>query len=225
MITAIATPSTAEPMRVTPWLLADAQEATANLGGAMSSARTDATPAAHRVSRLALVARAAVVDEVLSALRGAVDDDLVELLLLGWKQRQSLVESARETLGDPVSQRSVALTEHRVATTHQADLHVVVDGTRVLTLSANCELVFHVVEAVALVRNGMLVGLRWGKSEVRGIITVEGQPVARRRLPLHLSVAVELHPGIRLVSAIEQAGHCGTEAKQPGHDRQPVQPQ
>lgn len=198
-MTTVNAPPAATPMRVSSWLLADTQEATLVLNHVITSAPRGTTAEARRLGMLAKVARAALVDEVLTNLRAVLDDNLVDLLVTGWQKHAAMTDAARESLADPGSQRTVVMAKHRITSRRQPQLEVQVDGLHVLTLSISCEVAFQVVDAVAVVRDGRLMGLRSGESDVTGTITVEGQEIARRSLQLPLTAELNLGNGLRLI--------------------------
>lgn len=187
------------PRDVAEWLLGDTRTTVSPaLDRAMDVPGDRA--AARPLENLSRVARAALRQQIVIALRAVLHGDVADLLVAGWRKHHTLVEAANATLVGPGTEQLVTLAEHRVRWTQDPTLDVILDGVPVLTLSACLETLFDIGEVVAMVRSGRLVELRAGNAAVTGTVTVQDQEISRRTVQLPLQLVVDLGPGVALTT-------------------------
>lgn len=185
------------PARGSVWLLDD-QRTQQELGSVITSMRDEPTPQARRLALLGKVARATLEERLVEALRDAFDDDLADLLIAGWRSHRGLVDAARRTLGSPGTEEVVKLAQHTVRVHETPSVDVQVDGIHVVTVDAEIELAFDVVEAVGVVRDGRLLEIKTQPITVDAELKVQDVPIAQKRARLNLSGRITFDPGIAL---------------------------
>ncbi|WP_160112803.1 DUF2510 domain-containing protein [Mycobacterium sp. 3519A] len=151
---------------------------------------------------------AAVEHEVASTAHSFLSLDLLDLLVAGWKRYEALAEAARRTRdAPPTTEEVVALVAHRVESSHDLKVELLVDGRSVGTVNMQLSIAFDLVGLLVVVRQGRLVAVRSGKCTVIGTMTIEQAVVAERKRALDVPGALRLQ-GIALV----ESAACTPEA-------------
>lgn len=179
-------------------------DADGNLGGALRN--------------LPRVIGEAAVREATTQAAGLLDVDLTGLLVAGWRLHRDLTAAARRTLAAPGSTELVDLTTHRITTSQQPSVAVLVNGRRVATLQLSLSIVFDVRALVAGISDGRLVAIHCGRCDMTGALAIQGTDVMTRQAHLELPGVVPLRPGIRLLPASDHLAD-GKPAEPPGDNQ------
>jgi hypothetical protein len=135
----------------------------------------------------------------LSAQLGAlVNVDLGGILVDGWRRRAELAAAAEMTSRSPRATAEVPLVDHRILTSQQPSIDVVVNGTPVATLTFDLGIMIDVEGVSATVRHGRLVALRGGRCTAGLGLGFAGHEIAARKTLLDPTV-VNLGHGIALL--------------------------
>ncbi|MCX5215162.1 hypothetical protein OG689_38880 [Kitasatospora sp. NBC_00240] len=137
--------------------------------------------------------------EVASVVEGFLALDVVDLAAGGWRRHAALREAARRTREVPGSEEVVALATHRITSSHQPQVDVLVDGTRVGTVDLDLRLVFDLEGLVVVVRDARLTAVRSGRCLVTGRLAAHRILLAQRQGQVNLPGAVHLRHGLRLL--------------------------
>jgi len=188
------------PDDTTEWLLGAARRATRR-AVEHTLDPSQGIPGAQFLGHLGSAARAALGQQVITALRSLLRTDVADLLIEGWRKHRTLTAAAEASLTEPDGEQLVTLAEHRVQSAHEASLDIVLDQVPVLTLSARWEVIFDIGKVVAVVRDGRLRALHAGDATVTGALTLQGEEITRRSVHVPLRAVLDLGPGIELVAA------------------------
>jgi hypothetical protein len=110
-----------------------------------------------------------------------------------------LTKAAKRTLASPDSEEIVVLATHRVVSTHQPSVDLIIDGIKVHTLVFELTVEFDLNGVVAVVRRGDLVALRCGECVVTATLTLKETSLKRsRKGRIDLPLVVRLNPAISL---------------------------
>jgi len=146
------------------------------------------------LTRLARQGREAAEEELASVTAGLLNLDLGDLLIYGWRTRERLVKSARQTLQIPGRQEVVQLGAHRITSTHHPTIELLVDGVRVHTFRFKLSVSFDIDVAALIIRDGQLTGLKVGDGSITCTLTLEmpGEDIElvnqQRKINLHMLI-------------------------------------
>lgn len=141
----------------------------------------------------------AVHRQVATVTNGLLNLDFGNLLVSGWRKYTDLTKAAKRTLVSLNSEEIVVLATHRVVSTHQPSVDLIVDGVKVHTMVFELKVEFDLNVVVAVVRRGDLVALRCGECVVTATLTLQGTSLKRsRKSRIDLPLAVRLNPAIPL---------------------------
>lgn len=146
------------------------------------------------------IVRATLAQEITAALKTALHVDVAGALLTGWHKYQTLVDAARETAAHPGTTKVLALADHHLTASQPGAVDVILDGRRLLTISGQLDLDFHITGALAVLRDGRLMAIRAGQVKIVGTATVQDQQISRRTTTLPLDRTLNLGPGITLAA-------------------------
>ena len=191
------------PRDLAGWLLADPRTAHSAEQALAEEAVTN-KPGSKPLAQLGQIGRASLGRQLVDALRAVLDEDVMSLLLKGWAKHRRLVEAAADTAREPDTERLVALAEHRITLTHDPTVDVLLDGVRLVTLSARVEAIFEVGKVEAVVRAGRLVQARAGHSTVIASVAVEEHEIARRTHEWPVELVLPLGAGVDLTGTLLQ---------------------
>ena len=105
-----------------------------------------------------------LVDKDVSVKAGALlDIDLGTVLSAGWTRYAALREAGRRTLADPDTDEVVPLHTHRITSTHEPRVELLLDGRPIHSFDFRLELALEVEGVSALVRAGRLIAVRGGR--------------------------------------------------------------
>lgn len=152
-------------------------------------------------------------DELLSA-------NLADVVITGWKRYDALRQAARRTYDAPSTEEIVALAAHTVESSHRPAIEVFIDGASMGTINIELKIAVTIDGALAVVRQGWLIGLRTGTFTVGASLAVQQTAFAERRWPFDLPGAIQLRHGVPLLSAEPGAAPVGAARRErTGHPR------
>ncbi len=156
----------------------------------------------HRaLEKLPQVTRDAAAREVTAATAGVLDTNLIDVLVAGWREYRDLTSAARRTLAAPGSTELVHLVSHRVSTSQQPYVTVLVDGHQVATVRLGLSVVFDASALLARVRAGRLVAVLTGSCDITATLAIDGTDVVTKQAHLDLPGKMELRRELRLLPA------------------------
>ncbi|MGH4026264.1 MAG: hypothetical protein ACRDRV_16950 [Pseudonocardiaceae bacterium] len=126
--------------------------------------------------------------------------DLKDLLVGGWRKYKDLTDAAVRTLAAAGTQELVALAAHRIVSTHQPSVDLIVKDINVHTIVFDLTVAFDVSGVLAVVREGKLAALRGGTCLITGELALGEAPLlppVERRVDL--AKFVTLKPAVRLL--------------------------
>jgi hypothetical protein len=166
------------------------------------------------LTRLTQQGREAAEEQLASATAGLLDLDLGDLLIYGWRTRERLIKAARETRQIPGRQGVVQLGTHRITSTYNPTVELLIDDVRVHTFRFQLTVIFDIDVAALIVRDGLLTALKAGDGAVTGTFTLEmpGDDIdlAKQQRKINLHLIVNIGHGIPLLPA--DAGYRATPA-------------
>lgn len=156
---------------------------------------------ARSLVHLPRVTREAAVREAAVAAAGLLKVDLIEVLVSGWREHHDVFSAARRTLDTPGSKELVGLAPHRISTTQQPAVGILIDGKRVHTLQLGLSIFFEVTGLVAGISHGRLAAVHAGRGHVGAALTIHEIEVLTKRTHLELPGHAGLRRGLRLLPA------------------------
>jgi hypothetical protein len=155
------------------------------------------------LTRLTQQGREAAEEQLASVTAGLLDRDLGDLLIYSWRTRERLVQAALETRQIPGRQDVVQLGTHRITSTYNPAVELLVDNVRVHTFRFHLTVIFDIDEAVLVIRDGLLAALKAGDGTVTGTLTLEmpggDVDLAKQQQKINLHLIVNI--GIPLLPA------------------------
>ena len=173
---------------------------------------------ARAFERLPRVTREAAVREAAVAAVGLLKVDLMEVLVIGWREHRDIFSAARRTLDMPGSKELVGLAPHRITTVQQPAVSILVDGHRVHTLQLGLSIFFEVTGLVAGIHAGRLAAIHAGRGDLGLALTIHELEVLTKRTHLELPGVRSLTRGFRLLpaSAYPDESHAHLGSQLPG---------
>jgi hypothetical protein len=168
------------------------------------------------LTRLTRQGREAAEEQLASVTAGLLDLDLGDLLIYGWRTRERLVKAARQTRQIPGRREVVQLGTHRITSTHNPTIELLIDGVEVHTFRFQLTVIFDIEVAALIIRDGLLAALKAGDSVVTCTLTLElpGGDVEllnrQRKIDLHLVISIG--HGIPLLPADDGDGDAARPA-------------
>lgn len=126
--------------------------------------------------------------------------DVKELLVNGWRKHKDLREAAVRTHAVAGSEELVVLATHRIDSTHQPSVDLIVKETKVHTCVFEVSVEFDLNGVLAVVRQGTLAALRGGTCVITAKLVLGEMPLLppqQRRLDL--AKFIILNPAVRLL--------------------------
>ena len=160
--------------------------------------------------------REAAVNQVTTAAAGLLDINLADVVAAGWQKHADLTAAARRTLATPGSTDLVDLASHRISTTQEPYVTILVDGHRVATVRFGLSLAVEISALLAEVKAGRLVALHSGRCVVTGTLAIQDINVITRQAHIDLPGIVALRGGIRLLPVHDYPAGARSE---PAHDQ------
>ena len=162
--------------------------------------------------------REAAVREAAVAAVGLLKVDLMEVLVIGWREHRDIFSAARRTLDMPGSKELVGLAPHRITTVQQPAVSILVDGHRVHTLQLGLSIFFEVTGLVAGIHAGRLAAIHAGRGDLGLALTIHELEVLTKRTHLELPGVRSLTRGFRLLpaSAYPDESHAHLGSQLPG---------
>lgn len=150
---------------------------------------------------LSAAAMRAVTSQLAEVLLTSLDLlDVRELLLNGWRKHKDLRDAAARTHAVPGSEELVTLATHRVDSTHQPSVDLIVQEATVYTCVFDVTVEFDLNGVMAVVRQGMLVSLRGGTCVITAKLALGGMPLLPpQQQRIDLVKFINLKPGVRLL--------------------------
>jgi hypothetical protein len=150
-------------------------------------------------ARLTGEAGEAVNQELASVAVGLLDVDLGDLLIYGWRTHRRLLDAAKATLRAPGSEEVVRLGSHRISSAQHPTVDLLIDDVCVHTLQFDLMMIFDIDVAVAVIRDGNLVALKYGNGSVTGRLSVDNIELAHRQRRINLELIIHLRQGVPLL--------------------------
>jgi hypothetical protein len=185
--------------RIGDWLLADEARIEPLVETVVTTSDPTTSVERRRLRLLTRVARAALAEELIGALRAVLGDTMADVLVAGWSTHETVLAAADETRAHPGSESVVSLADHRLSRAESPSIDLVVDGVRLATLTAQLALTVEVAGAVAFVRDGRLMRVRTTAPSVRASLELEGVLLREDRARLDITGELDLGNGVDLV--------------------------
>ena len=157
------------------------------------------------LTKLTQQGREAADEQLASVTAGLLDLDLGDLLIYGWRTHERLVRAARQTRQMPGRREVVQLGTHRISSTHNPTIDLLIDGVKVHTFRFQLTVIFDIEVAAVIIQDGRLTALKAGDGAVTCTLTLEmpGGDVElvnlQRNINLHL--IINIGHGIPLLPA------------------------
>ena len=148
------------------------------------------------LTKLTQQGREAADEQLASVTAGLLDLDLGDLLIYGWRTHERLVRAARQTRQMPGRREVVQLGTHRISSTHNPTIDLLIDGVKVHTFRFQLTVIFDIEVAAVIIQDGRLTALRAGDGAVTCTLTLEmpGGDVElvnlQRNINLHLIINI-----------------------------------
>lgn len=137
--------------------------------------------------------------------------DVKEMLVNGWSKHQDLREAAIRTQAVAGSEELVVLATHRIDSTHQPSIDLIVKETTVHTCVFDVTVEFNLTGVLAVVRQGMLAALRGGTCVITAKLTLGEIPlVPPQQRRIDLVKFITLNPPVRLLGETTQRSEVVT---------------
>jgi hypothetical protein len=157
------------------------------------------------LARLTQQGREAAEEQLASVTAGLLDLDLGDLLIYGWRTRERLVKAARETRQIPGRQDVVQLGTHRITSTHNPTVELLVDGVKMHTFRFQLTVIFDIDVAALVIRDGLLTALKAGDGTVACTLALEMPggdiDLANQQRKIDLRLIINIGHGIPLLPA------------------------
>jgi len=146
----------------------------------------------HALELVTPMLRDAAFDELTNVIASALDLNLTDVLVLGWRKYEALAEAARRSLENPGEEQIVTLAEHRIRSIHQPSVEIVVDSAKVAEIHLKIELAIELEAVCGVVSIGRLIALRSGRATIKAALWCEGVRVkwSTQELDLHLQAGL-----------------------------------
>jgi hypothetical protein len=171
-------------------------------GGALALALDEQGVLGSMGTALELVSEAgreAANHQVAVVADGLLDLNLGDLVAAGLRKQSQLVAAAKRTAANPGNSEVVELANYHIGSVHRPFVELLINDVHVATVNFELDLNFEVRELVATIRDGHLVSLHSGDSDLTATLAAEGVQLASRRLHLELPLVVhwplQLHLG------------------------------
>ncbi len=191
----------------------DPDRATGAVAQTLRSARAPAAVGA--VPGLSAVGRKAVRETVAGAVGRALDIDVADLLVAGWKRLSALREAARATIASPDSTEVVELVTHTMTAVERPEVEVLVNGAPFGRVETAITLELVLSGLLAVVRHGRLVEVRAGKATGVVRLAIQGATVAEREVSIDVPGVVRLGRGVELLGPEERTPPPGPRVPPP----------
>ena len=148
------------------------------------------------------LATAGLEDKILRELRRVLPDPLVDVLVAGVADYQSLRVAARQSLGGGPATTDVSLADRTLHAQHRVNIEVSASiGHTTVPFVVTVD--FHLVQALAHVEPGRIAALTLADPRVVGTATAYGEEIAARTAYLRLGGRVPFDPPRRILSEQE----------------------
>jgi hypothetical protein len=147
------------------------------------------------LSRIAQQEMQSQITSIANQLLGA---DVVDLIAAGWRKHRELTIAARSTVAAPDKTLFVDLYSHRITSTHDWAIDVIVAEKPVASIDFTLTVAFDIEPILAIVRVGRLVGLRGAQCVVHAALDVQHDRIAEQRRQIDLNTLITFTPGIPL---------------------------
>ncbi len=133
------------------------------------------------------------------AIGEALNVRLADLLVAGWNRYRELSKYTDRDRYPPDQINEVALAQHRIATTHEPRVAIVVDGATVAEIHLRIDLTIDLEGAILKIQDARIKEAALGACEVSGTLRCEGIDVADAERAFTLPGTVSFGDGIPLV--------------------------
>ena len=142
---------------------------------------------------------AVVEREVATATDGLLSLNLADVAAAGWKKYDALRQAARRTRDAPTAEEIVALTTHRVESSHHPTVELSIHGKSIATIQIDLQISFTMAGVLAVVRQARLTAIRSGTCTVTGSLAMQQTVITKRQRRFDLPGAVRLRHGVPLL--------------------------
>jgi hypothetical protein len=142
----------------------------------------------------------AVLDEVATVTGEILEMSVGSIFENTWSKYSALVQAAEETAGDPDAVRLIGLVTHDVSVAYDPRVEVYLGDRRIATVPVQLKLTLTLRGALVHIRNGHLTGFRAGGCEIKGTLSLSGQPIASGKKTFDLAHDLQLPTPIRLAA-------------------------
>lgn len=147
-----------------------------------------------------------LLDESIAPIAaGFLDVDLGAVLAAGWRISEQLTSAARETLAAPGSTSIVDVASHRVESTWQPRIDVVLGSRSVAHLAGRLTVAFELTGLCATVSAGRLTRVGGGRCRVVVTFAIGGRTLGERTAQFDPQLGLPLGEGIALSTEPEPA--------------------
>jgi len=144
-------------------------------------------------------AREAVGAEVTAVAQRLLDADLGDAVLSGWTKHADLIQAARRTRDAPGSREILDLATHRITSTHDSDVDLLLGELTVARIHFQLALEFEVKALVAIVSDGRLTAIAGGVCTVTVRVSAEERRLLEHKGTIELPLAIRLGAGLALL--------------------------
>lgn len=142
--------------------------------------------------------RAAAVAEGTAVAAQALDVNLAELLIAGWRDYEQLTSAAHRTLSTGKSEL-ISLATHQITASLTPSITLLIDNHRVAKLQLEVSAVCDIKALVAKIRAGRLVAMYAGYSDTTATLAVQNTEIVSKTSRFDLPGLLSFNPGIRLL--------------------------
>ncbi|OBG24591.1 hypothetical protein A5764_09305 [Mycobacterium sp. 852002-51057_SCH5723018] len=137
--------------------------------------------------------------EIASATSGFMSANLADVAAAGWKKYDALKNAARRTRDDPHAKELIALTTHKIASSHHPHVDLYVDDKRLATIEIGLEIALNITGVIAAVQQGRLTEIQSGSCTLTGSLAVQEIEMIKRQRKFDLYGAFRLGHGVPLL--------------------------
>lgn len=137
---------------------------------------------------------------VVSKVSEALDFEVSDVLVWGWRTRSALLAAARETHGRPRAMQRVMLKTYTVPWDYEMRLDILLNGARATTMTFVLTMLLEVTALAVVIQNGLLKKIESGRYRVDAVLRAEGQALIRNEREFELTTELPVGTGIPLIS-------------------------
>ena len=127
--------------------------------------------------------------------------NLSDVVAAGWKKYDALLKAARSTCDDRNATELVALTTHKIESSHHPSIDLFLDKKRLATVEIAMDVALTIVGVIAVVKQGRLMEIRSGSCTASGSLAVQGVELIKKQRKYDLGGAFRLGRGVPLLES------------------------